>query len=307
MAKHTRPPVDKTGQQGRSRAGGTEQLSRGQQRRRALKRARRPWWRGPAPLIGTVIVVLVLIGIFIAVANQGSSSASAHVGQPAAATIVRAVTTVSPSVIATVGTGNLPDPYRAISGPALTTHGRPQVLYIGGEFCPFCAADRWSLVNALSRFGTFSNLHYMRSAVNDQNIATVTFYGSRYSSPYLSFVPIENEDRNRNQLQPLTPEQQQLLSTLGGNGYPFVDIAGQYANDASNSYAGGFDQSVLSGKDWSQIAGALSNAHDPITQGVIGNANYLTAAICMVTHQQPGRTCNTAPIRHIEQLLPPRH
>jgi hypothetical protein len=307
MAKQNRPRIDKTGQQGRSRAGGTEQLSRGQQRRRAMKRARRPWWRGPAPLIGTVIVVLVLIGIFIALANQGSSRASARIGQPAAAAIVRAVTTVSPSVIATVGTGNLPDPYRAISGPALTAHGRPQVLYIGGEFCPFCAADRWSLVNALSRFGTFSHLHYMRSAVDEGNIATLTFYGSGYSSPYLSFVPIENEDRNHHTLQSLTREQQQLLSTLGGNGYPFVDIAGQYANDASNAYPGGFDQSVLSGKDWSQIASALSNAHDPITQGVIGNANYLTAAICTVTHHQPARACDTATIRHIEQLLPPRH
>src|SRR2546423_6616196 len=278
---HNRPRTDKTGQQVRSRAGGTEQLSRGQPRRGAMKRAR-PWWRGPAPLVGTVAIVLVLIGIFIAVAHQGSSCASTHIGQPAAATIVRAVTTVSLSVIATVGTGNLPDPYRAISGPALSTHGRPQVLYIGGEFCPYCAAARWSLVNALSRFGTFSNLHYMRSAVDDGNIATFTFYGSRYSSPYLSFVPIENEDRNGNQLQSLTREQQRLLSTLGGNGYPFVDIAGQYANDASNRYPGGFDQSVLSGKDWSQIARALSNAHDPITPGVIGNANYLTAAICTV-------------------------
>ena len=309
MAKQNRPPMDKTGQQGRSRAGGTEQLSRGQQRRREMKRARRPWWRGPAPLIGTVIVVLVLIGIFIAVANQGSSRASAHIGQPAAATIVRAVTTVSPSVIATVGTGNLPDPYRAISGPAPTTPGRTQVLYIGAEFCPYCAADRWSLVNALSRFGTFSNLHYMRSAVDDGNIATFTFYGSRYSSPYLSFVPIENEDRNANQLQSLTREQQQILSTLGHNGYPFVDIAGQYAsaNDGPNARPGGYDPSVLSRKDWSQIAGALSNAHDPITQGIIGNANYLTAAICTATHQQPARTCNTATIRFIEQLLPRGH
>ena len=195
MAKHNRPRTDKTGQQGRSRAGGTEQLSRGQQRRRAMKRARRPWWRGPAPLIGTVIVVLVLIGIFIAVANQGSSRASAHIGQPAAPTIVRAVTTVSPSVIATVVTGNLLDPYRAISGRALRAHGRPQVLYIGGEFCPYCAADRWSLVNALSRFGTFSSLRYMRSAATDQNLATFTFDGSRYTSSYVSFVPIENEDQ----------------------------------------------------------------------------------------------------------------
>jgi hypothetical protein len=299
--------MDQAGQQARARPGGTEQLSRGQQRRRAMKRARRPWWRGPVPLIGTVVVVLALIGVFIAVALSGSPSASAQIGRPVAATIVREATTVSPSVMATVGTGNLPDPYRAISGPALRTHGRPEVLFIGGEFCPYCAADRWSLVNALSRFGTFANLHYMRSATTDQNLATITFYGSSYSSPYLSFVPIENEDRNGKQLQALTPEQQQLFSTLGGDGYPFLDIAGRYANDAPNAYPGGYDQSVLSGKDWSQIASALANAHSPITQGVIGNANYLTAAICMVTHNQPGGTCKVATIQHIERLLPTRH
>ncbi len=223
---------------------------------------------------------------------------------------MREVTHVSPSVIAAVGAGTLPTgdpipaPYRAITGPSLTAHGKPQVLYIGGEFCPYCAADRWSLVNALSRFGAFTHLHYMRSAADDGDIATVTFYGSSYTSAYVTFTPIENEDRGQRPLQPLTDEQAQLLSTLGGNGYPFVDIAGRYANDAPNSYPGGYDQSVLSGKNWSQIAGALSNAHDPITQGAIGNANDLTAAVCKVTRNQPGSACATAAIQHIEQQLP---
>src|SRR5579875_2809834 len=211
MAKQQRTGAGRSGTQARpraGRAGSGEQLSRGQQRRRAMQQqARRPWWRGPAPLIGTVVVVLIVIGVFIFVANQPSGS-SASIGQPVAASIVREVTNVSPSVIAAVGVGKLPDgttlpnPYRAISGPALTTNGRPQVLYIGGEFCPYCGADRWSLVNALSRFGTFSGLHYMRSAVTDGDIATVTFHGSHYTSPYIDFVGIENEDRNQNQLEP---------------------------------------------------------------------------------------------------------
>jgi hypothetical protein len=178
------------------------------------------------------------------------------------------------------------------------------VLYIGGEFCPYCAADRWSLINALSRFGTFSGLKYMRSAVTDGDLATITFHGSHYTSQYIDFVGIENEDRNHNQLEPLNNQQQQLLSTLGGNGYPFLDIAGRYANGAPNSYPGGYDQSVLSGKSWSQIASALSNANDPITQGLIGNANYITAAVCKTTHDKPASACETATIQHIEQQLP---
>jgi len=311
MAKHTVPRADALGQRTRP-AASAESMGRGRRRRQALRQTRRPWWRGPIPLVGAVVVVLALVGAFMVMARQGSSSASAQIGQPASSTIVRAVTTVRPSIIAAVGGGSLsngaplPDPLRAISGPSLSTDGKPQVLYIGGEFCPYCAADRWSLVNALSRFGTFSTLRYMRSADDDGDIATLTFAGSGYTSPYINFAPVENQDRNRQQLQPLTGAQQQLLSTLGGNGFPFVDIAGRYANDAPNSYPGGYDTGVLSGKDWAQIVGALGDARDPITQGMIGNANDLTAAICAVTHDRPGSACDTATMRRIERRLPHR-
>ncbi len=311
MAKLTVSHADAPGQRAMS-TGGVGSVGRGRRRRQALQRARRPWWRGPIPLVGAVVVVLALVGAFVVMAQQGSSSASAQIGQPASSTIMRAVTSISPSIIAAVGAGTLsngaplPNPLRAIPGPSLTTDGKPQVLYIGGEFCPYCAADRWSLVNALSRFGAFSNLRYMRSADDDGDIATLTFSGSGYTSPYVSFVPIENEDRSHQQLQPLNGEQQQLLSTLGGNGYPFVDIAGQYANDAPKSYPGGYDQSVLSGKDWLQIADALGNTHSPITQGVVGNANYVTAAICAVTHDRPASACDTPTIRRIGRQLPKR-
>ena len=35
---------------------------------------------------------------------------------------------------------------------------------MGAEFCPFCAAERWPLIVALSRFGRFTTLHNMQSA-----------------------------------------------------------------------------------------------------------------------------------------------
>ncbi len=280
----------------------TGQTRDGQQPRRPLKRVKRPWWRGPLPLVGVVAAVMVAIVVFIVAANQGGSEGP--IGQIVPTSLVREVTAVSPSIISAVGTGGLPTPLRAISGPTLTSGGKPEVLYIGAEFCPYCAANRWSLVNALSRFGTFSNLHYMRSATTDGDIATFTFHGgSTYTSKYVTFLPIENEDRGSNILQTMTAAQQELFSTLGNNGFPFLDFAGKYANGASNTSAGGFDPNILSGADWSKIAAALKNANDPITRAVIGNANYETAAICRLTHNQPARSCKVPTIRTIQQQL----
>ena len=37
---------------------------------------------------------------------------------------------------------------------ALTEAGLPEMLYMGAEYCPFCAAERWAMVMALSKFGT---------------------------------------------------------------------------------------------------------------------------------------------------------
>src|SRR5262249_21318037 len=151
---------------------------------------------------------------YIFIANQTSSSANAQIGQPVSTTILKQVTDVPPSVIAAVGGGIAsPIPLRKISGPPLQQNGKPEALYLGAHHCPHCAAIRWSLVNALSRFGTFSNLTYMRSAESDGNIATVTFHGSSYTSKYISWVGIENEDRAGQPLGSLTSQQQQLLST----------------------------------------------------------------------------------------------
>ncbi len=107
------------------------------------------------------------------------------------------------------------------SFPTLSAGGKPTFLYIGASGCPFCAAMRWSLVIALSRFGNFSKLFYDRSATIDGNVPTVMFNfsqaaydsviskptvrggpygdtyptpfveGAYYSSQYINFEPID--------------------------------------------------------------------------------------------------------------------
>jgi len=59
---------------------------------------------------------------------------------------------------------------------------------------------------------------------------------------------------------------------------------------------------VLQGKTWRQIAAALHDPSSPIAQGADGAANYLTAAICKLTGNQPASACTPA-IRSIEAQI----
>ena len=71
--------------------------------------------------------------------------------------------------------------------------GKPEITYIGAEYCPYCAAERWALAVALTRFGTFSDLSGTHSSGADvyPDTQTLSFYGSSYSSPYVDFQAVE--------------------------------------------------------------------------------------------------------------------
>ena len=112
-------------------------------------------------------------------------------------------------------------PSASFNAPSLVQNGKPSVVYIGAQGCPFCAQERWVLVTALDRFGNFSKLFYDRSATVDGNIPTFTFnfsnstfqsavdkppvnggpygdsnptgffYGNYYTSPYINFYSLD--------------------------------------------------------------------------------------------------------------------
>jgi hypothetical protein len=107
--------------------------------------------------------------------------------------------------------------------PELTQDGKPLLVFIGAQGCPFCALQRWAIIIALSQFGNFSKLYLDRSATIDGNIPTFTFnfssqlwneyvvnkppykgeapygdvyptpffVGAYYSSPYIAFLPFD--------------------------------------------------------------------------------------------------------------------
>ncbi len=101
-------------------------------------------------------------------------------------------------------------------------------VYIGGEFCPFCAIERWAIVMALSHYGNFSNLGQITSA--EGNIGTYSFVGSSYQSDKINFQPAEILDNvfpKPQALQSMNSLQNQLFSKYSPNGdFPFICIGG---------------------------------------------------------------------------------
>lgn len=263
------------------------------------------------------VVVLAVVAAFVAVSvTKGPAKPATHT-TAAPSDVVQAATHVPPATLAAVGLGTGTQAPRPIKGaPLLTQGGLPQVFYAGAEYCPYCAAQRWALVGALSRFGTFSNLGVTESSTSDNPpaIQTFSFYGSHYSSPYLVFTPIENETNQPSgagytPLQPVTPLETRLVQTYDTSAYdglpasqdgaiPFVDFANRYVM-AGASYS----VTALSGVTRANIAGSLADPSSPIAQQVDGAANLLTAAICEVTGNQPASACATPTITKAKGAL----
>ena len=271
------------------------------------RRAKRTMW---FLVGGTLVLVAVVIGLFIYISNQSSggpgSTSSTYPTSPANAALVKEITTVNLSVLAAVGTGSglVQTPPAKISGspPLLTgSNGKPEVFYDGGEYCPYCAAERWAMIVALSRFGSFHNLSQESSSPSDvyPNTPTFSFFHSSYSSQYLDFVPVEGQSYQGVTLQQLTSDQEQLVTIYNSGGsIPFVDIANRYVITGAS-----YDPQVLSGLDWQGVANALSDPQSPVAQAILGTANDLTAALCQATNQQPTSVCQTAPIPQVERAL----
>jgi hypothetical protein len=128
-----------------------------------------------------VIVIAILVALRLSRANNAASAADT----PLTPAVLADVTNVSPAVLAAVGAGTAAGDLTWLPGPTrLGPGGKPLVVYIGAEYCPYCAVERWPLIVALSRFGTLKNLGPSRSAADDVYPLTpsFTFVGSSYES-----------------------------------------------------------------------------------------------------------------------------
>jgi hypothetical protein len=277
------------------------------QTRRPVQRARyaqQPWWRRNLGATITITAVVVLVGAFVAFAKFQNNQAAAGIGDPVPAAILKTLTTIPASDFATVGTGTTQIQFQttAPNTPLLTANGKPEVIYVGAEYCPYCAAERWGTVIALSRFGSFKGLELTRSTSNDvyPNTPTLSFRNATYTSQYVTFTMTETQDRNGGALATPPAESVAIFTNYDQKGsIPFMSYGNQYVTIGAP-----FFPQMLAGLDWQQVATQLQDPNSDASKAIISSANYQTAAICKLTNNKPGNVCNTSIIQQLESKLP---
>jgi hypothetical protein len=282
--------------------------------------------------VAIVVVALVLVKL-----NSGSGTAAVASDGPtgtALTAVTKQVTGIPASVTDKVADGgvskgmfvsaptsadiqnaatNLGSYFATINGTALTANGKPELLYLGGEYCPFCAAERWAMASALSRFGTFTGLATTHSSTSDvyPDTATLTFAKAKYTSSYLTFSSVElygneRQGNSSNQntpyvtLQTASAAQGALEQAYDPSGaIPFLDFGNKYIEVGNLSP---LSPSMMAGKTWAQVAAAMNDPSSALGKALVGNANYITAGICKLTNNQPASACTPA-IQQLEANL----
>jgi hypothetical protein len=278
----------------------TRQQRRAEERQRAQRlQARRQSSRRPVLMaVGGVLGLIVVIAALVIakVIQDNSAGSPARRSGLAPAAVVKSMGAIPTTAFDRVGYVSSSDgvqPPSRISGSGVRQAGKPLVVYVGADYCPYCAAERWPLVAALERFGTFKTLGATHSATNDvfPNTATFSFHPSSYSSPYLSLNTVElygNRPVNGQypRIESPTRLERELLTRNDPSGtIPFIYFGGHDINGAT------YDAQLLSGLTMQQIAAAVHDPTSRLGRSVLGAANLMTAAICRQTGGNPGSVC----------------
>ncbi|HEY3943228.1 MAG TPA: DUF929 family protein [Acidimicrobiales bacterium] len=270
------------------------------------------------------MVVAVLVIVNVTHSNTPTSTGGPTQFTPVPASMVQSLQSIPTSVYDKVGVTSTAAPVTAptaVSGtPSLTVDGKPGVFYLGGEFCPYCAAERWAIVTSLARFGTFSGLGEMSSSSSDidPNTQTFTFYKTSLNSTYIGLNAVEHYSNIPDtatgyytQLQPLTKADQKLISTYYSSKYlpgvtdnsqvgiPFVDIGNKVFVYQSSQYS----PSILQNLSRQQIVSGLDDPTNPVTQAIIASSNYLSAAVCAADGAQPAAVCKSKGVSEASKAL----
>ena len=242
-----------------------------------------------------VVLVLVIVVIIVSVTRSPAGPAPSVTD----AAVAREIGTVPAATYNEVGAGKAGGLNPITGEPELAVAGKPELLYMGGEFCPYCAAERWVIAAALSRFGTLAELRFIRSSPLDSypNTPTLTFASAHYTSKYLQFVPVEWYGEKPDPATPFqhvyfqhpTQQEKTLFAKYAGGAIPFVDIGNRYVLPATQ-----YVPSALAGLSWAQVAAAMHNPASSVGKDIDGAANVITAAICRLTKNQPAGVCSSA-------------
>jgi hypothetical protein len=281
--------------------------------------------RGAATAAGTGVVAMVIVAVSLAGLLGGKGSAKpvsaegAHHSypQPASGTYHLPANAVSlvegapasalaGNAIAQLDSGQVAPP-EALPSKALqlSAGGHPEIMFICAEYWPQCAAERWPLVMALSKFGTFSNLQGTASSSGeaDPDTPSFSFYGATYTSKYLTLDTDElesNVDEGHGEfplLQPPTAQEMTMLNTWDLRPYtsttdsiPFAYMGGKFLLTSAQ-----YSATAISHLNFQTAAGILTSGKSTVSKNAEAAAGYLIGDFCALTHDQPTSVCSQLP------------
>ncbi|MFM6847575.1 MAG: DUF929 family protein [Terrabacter sp.] len=245
-----------------------------------------------------VVVVVIAVVVGITIANRPAEAPAASGGAAALqklealpATLLDSAPVPAPSQA----------PAKLNGGTPLKDGAKTKVLYVGAEFCPFCAMERWAMIGALSRFGTFTGLTDTTSSSSDvhPDTPTFSFKDAKYTSDYVAFDAVETQDRNNKPLQTLEGDNLALFQKFNPEGgIPWVSYGGTHATSGATVDANAFE-----GKTYDQIIAGISDPKSDIGKTVLPAINLLSAQICAQTGDQPANVCKSSGVVNASVLL----
>ncbi|MHB1929255.1 MAG: DUF929 family protein [Acidimicrobiales bacterium] len=318
MAPDSTPVPPRGGKKGASRpvpsgrpsSGGAAARSMAN-RRAAIQRQRQR--RNTLLAVAAIGVVVVVVAVFVIVKVAGggktnvgtikSGTGAAHASGGTPLSTANYAKLTSPS-LATLAAAAYHFHYSQLVAPSpiksfpITTGGKPGIVYVGAEYCPYCATERWPMILALSKFGTFSGLTQIRSNTNDftpsgvniHHLATLSFYGSTYTSRYLSFTSYELQNTNYKTLQTAPAKYLALSQKYEGGGIPLVDLDGKVFVLGAE-----YDPGLLAGFDQQQIIDQVAAGTSTLSANIDANAGMIISNICKITGGRPGNVCHLFP------------
>jgi len=259
--------------------------------RRPLKRRRSPWTWVTLAAVGVALLTIVVVAV---TRSGGAGSSSAPVAE--GALLPRSNRAIAPGVLQSI---------HQVSATPRVENGKPIVFFMGGQFCPFCAADRWAFVKATSRFGTWGNLRPL-SSQRGQTATTAcrptTWVDASYQSDLLSMHHKEVADTDGNQLQSLEGVEQDFVNQYDpSGGFPFMVVSG---SPGQFTVGLAYSPALIQGQSFDALRAAVdSDADTPAVKAIDDEADAITALLCRTTGGKPGNVCSVPSILALTNQL----
>ena len=167
-----------------------------------------------------------------------------------------------------------------VSKDTMRRAGKLFVFFMGAEFDPYCAAERWAIVRSLQKIGQWDGLKQTISAARDEpflNLPTYDFTKATYTSPHIEFVARELKDREFKPLQKLLKTEEKLLRKFNPKKeIPFLLIGGKFSQIGS-----GFTPKIFIGHTFRQTETELKKVESEIRKTIDDEANIISALLCV--------------------------